>query len=182
MKLHFVRHAEAIDRSPTLIDEYRYLTCRGRTRFRRVAESLKKCGIDPDIIISSPLVRAVQTEEILAETLRFAGELTLIPSLADGFSVSQLHEFLQSIPPTRELMVVGHEPDLGTIVGELLRLSPCTLRKGGVITLKIKPAATDIAANFLWLVTGGGKLITNYDTAINRLAGGHAQSKETSDE
>ncbi len=182
MKLHIVRHAEAIDPSPTMTDDYRYLTCRGRTRFRRVAESLKKCGIDPDIIISSPLLRAVQTAEIVAETLRFAGELTILPPLADGFRTSQLREFLQSIPPTRELMMVGHEPDLGIIAGELLHLTPCSIKKGGVITLKIKPAETELAANFLWLITGGGKLITNYDNAMTRLGGGHAQPKETSDE
>lgn len=172
MKLHIVRHAEAIDRSTALPDEYRYLTCRGRTRFRRVAESLKKCGLDPDLIVASPLARAVQTAEILASTLRFSGDLTLFPPLAAGFTLQRLREYLDSIAPVRELVLVGHEPDLGSLTGDLLDLSPCTLTKGAVVTLKIKPRETDIAAGFLWMVTGGGKLITNYDAATARLGGG----------
>jgi len=178
MKLHIVRHAEAVDQSSAIPDDYRYLTCRGRTRFRRVADTLKKCGIDPDIIVSSPLVRSVQTAEILAETLRFAGELAILPMLADSFSLPRLKEYLESSAPVRELVMVGHEPDLGMVVGELLDLSPCTLKKGGVVTLKIKLQQPESVANFLWLVTGGGKLITNHETAIVRLTGSQAQPKE----
>jgi phosphohistidine phosphatase len=178
MKLHIVRHAEAVDQLSTIPDDYRYLTCRGRTRFRRVADTLKKCGIDPDIIVSSPLVRAVQTAEILAETIRFAGELTILPMLAGSFSLPRLKEYLESIAPVRELVMVGHEPDLGLVVGELLDHTPCTLKKGGVVSLKIKLQQPEIATNFLWLVTGGGRLITNHDAAMARITGGHAQPEE----
>ena len=178
MKLHIVRHAEAIDHSSTLPDDYRYLTCRGRTRFRRVAETLKKSGIDPEVIVSSPLVRSVQTAEILAETIRFSGELTILPMLADSFHLSRLKEYLESLAHVRELAIVGHEPDLGLIVSDLLDHSPCTIKKGGVVTLKIKLQQPELAANFLWMVTGGGKLITNPNTALARLTGGHAQPEE----
>jgi len=178
MKLHIVRHAEAVDLSSTLPDDYRYLTCRGRTRFRRVADTLKKCGFDPDIIVSSPLVRAVQTAEILAETIRFAGELSILPLLADSFSLPRLKEYLESSAPVRELVLVGHEPDLGLIVGELLDHSPCTLKKGCVVTMKIKLQQPETVATFLWMVTGGGKLITNHDAAMARLTGSQVRPKE----
>ena len=178
MKLHIIRHAEAVDQSSAIPDDYRYLSCRGRTRFRRVADTLKKCGIDPEIIVSSPLVRAVQTADILAETLRFSGELTILPMLADSFSLPRLKEYLESMAQVRELVLVGHEPDLGLIVGELLDHSPCILKKGGVVTLKIKIQQPEIIASFLWLVTGGGKLITNHGTALSRLTGGYVQPEE----
>lgn len=181
MKIHIIRHAEAIDRGPALPDEYRSLTCRGRNRFRRVAETLKKNGIDPEIIVTSPLVRAVQTADILAEALRFAGELTLYPPLAGSFDLPHLREYLDSIAPVRELVLVGHEPDLGMIVGELLDQSPCSLKKGAVVTLKITSQGNGIAATFLSLVTGGGKLITNLDAAMGRLTGDHAQAGDASD-
>ena len=178
MKLHLVRHAEAIDQSSSIPDDYRYLTCRGRTRFRRVAEALKKSGIDPDIIVSSPLIRAVQTADILAETLRSSGELTILPSVADGFTFQELKKYLEALSQVRELVVVGHEPDLGLIIGELLDHSPCSLKKGGVVTLKLKLQQSEIAANFLYMVTGGGKLITNHGTALARLSAGQAQPEE----
>ncbi len=178
MKLHIIRHAEAVDQSSTIPDDYRYLTCRGRTRFRRVADTLKKCGIDPELIVSSPLVRAVQTAEILAETLRFSGELTILPHLADNFRLPHLKEYLESLTPVRELVIVGHEPDLGLIVGELLDHSPCTIKKGGGVTLKMKLQPEGISSAFLWMVTGGGKLITNHTSAMARLTGGQAQPEE----
>ena len=178
IKLHIIRHAEAVGLSFSIPDDYRYLTCRGRTRFRRVAETLKKCGIDPDIIVTSPLVRAVQTADILAETLRFSGELTILPSVTDGFTLPKLKEYLEALSHVRELVIVGHEPDLGLITGELLDHSPCSLKKGGVVTLKLKLQPTELATTFLWLVTGAGKLITNHGAALARLTGGQAQSEE----
>ena len=84
MKLHIIRHAQAIERSADLPDEQRSLTCRGRQRFRQVAASLKKMAITPDYILASPLVRAVQTAEILSETIRFNGELQISAELAGG--------------------------------------------------------------------------------------------------
>jgi phosphohistidine phosphatase SixA len=63
MRLHIIRHAEAIERSTDLPDEQRHLTCCGRKRFRKVAACLKKMAIAPDYILASPLVRAVQTAE-----------------------------------------------------------------------------------------------------------------------
>lgn len=178
MKLHIIRHAEAVNHSSSLPDDFRYLTCRGRARFRRVVQTLKKCNIDPDLIISSPLVRAVQTAEILAEALRFASDLTIEPALADDFGLNRLTELLERHHPVRELAIVGHEPDLGLLVGHLLDHSPCTIKKGGVVTLKIKLQQPEILAHFLWLVTGGGKLITNHDTALARLTGDQARPQE----
>jgi phosphohistidine phosphatase len=138
MKLHVIRHAEAVELSATSADDYRYLSSRGRTRFRRVAETLKKCGIDPELIISSPLVRAVQSAEIVAETLRFSGELLILPLLGGSFRFSQLREFLEERGGVREPAIVGHEPELGLLVGELLGLTHCTIKKGGVVTLNLK--------------------------------------------
>ena len=170
MKLHIIRHAEAVDRSPFLLEEYRYLTCRGRIRFRRVAETLKKCSITPDLIISSPLVRAVQTAEILASTVRFSREVIILPFLSGTFRLQQLREYLVSIPHVHELALVGHEPDLGHITGELLDHSPCSLKKGMVVTLTVE-FQQGISAEFVRMVTGGGRLIPDHGAAMARLSG-----------
>ena len=169
MKIHIIRHADAIDRSSAISDDYLYRTCRGRTRFRRVAETLKKCDIDPDLIITSPLVRAVQTADILAETLRFSGEVTVHPPLAAGFGLARLRELLEQVAPAKEVVLVGHEPDLGHLTGELLDLSPCNLKKGGVVSLKLKPQQEEYQAILLWLVSGGGKLLTDNERVRARL-------------
>ena len=170
MKVHLIRHAEAIDRSQEIIEAHRHLTCRGRTRFRRVAASLKKLGIDPDIIITSPLIRAVQTADILAETLRFSGELLVSPLLASGFDRSRLFELLFGHAQAKEVVLVGHEPDFGELVRDLLDIPfGCAMKKGGTVSLMLDPVSAGSGVTFLCLVTGGGKVITNPAKARERL-------------
>jgi len=172
MKLHIIRHAEAIERSADLPDEQRSLTCRGRQRFRQVAASLKKMAITPDYIISSPLIRAVQTAEILSETIRFNGELQISAELAGGPDSAALRDLFQARSSAREVVVVGHEPDLGELVGTLLRLpAPCTLSKGCVVSLEIALKKSGLSAELISLITGSGKVIRKPADAIKRLLG-----------
>ncbi len=170
MKVHFIRHAQAIERSTDLPDEHRNLTCRGRKRFRQVAACLKKVGIDPDVIMTSPKIRAVQTAEILAETLHFNGEVQISPDLADGPDLAALDHLLRAKPEARELVIIGHEPALGVIIGKLLQLAtPCQLTKGCVVSLKISLRTTGPAADLAGLITGGGKVISKANVAMARL-------------
>lgn len=76
MIMHLVRHAEAIERSSELPEEHPFLTSRGRNRFRKVAAGLRESGIEPDLILTGPLTRAVQTAEILGQSLKFKGGVT----------------------------------------------------------------------------------------------------------
>jgi phosphohistidine phosphatase len=172
MKVHFIRHAQAIERSNELPDEYRSLTCRGRKRFRQVAAGLKKMGIDPDFIITSPKVRAVQTAEILAETLRFSGEVQVSADLATGPDIAALRNILETRKTASEIAVVGHEPGLGETVGALLKLStPCNLTKGSAVTLDLSIRQSGITAELAGLITGGGKAVSKADEAMARLQG-----------
>lgn len=170
--MHFIRHAQAIESSTELPDEMRSLTCRGRKRFRRVAACLKNMAIDPDIIITSPKVRAVQTAEILSETLRFSGEVQISTALAAGPDHAALVNLLRAAAEARELVIVGHEPGLGELMGKLLRIStPCRLTKGCVVSMNISLRQTDFAAELTSLVTGGGKAISKAGAALKQLTG-----------
>ena len=77
MKLYLVRHAEAIERSATTPDASRYLTTKGRLSFRKIARRARKAGAVPDVIFTSPLLRSVQTAEILAERLKHKGDVVV---------------------------------------------------------------------------------------------------------
>jgi phosphohistidine phosphatase len=179
MKLHIIRHAQAIERSADLPDEQRHLTCRGRKRFRQVAACLKKIAITPDYIISSPLVRAVQTAEILSETIRFNGELQISADLADGPDSAALSALLQARSSASELVIVGHEPELGELVGTLLRLSsPCSLSKGCVVSLEVSIKKSGLSAELISLITGSGKAILKPAEALKRLIGENHLMKE----
>jgi phosphohistidine phosphatase len=169
MIIHLVRHAEAIERSPEIPEEHRFLTRRGRKRFRKIANTVKKAGMNPDLILTSPLIRAVQTAEILAEKLRHKGELQVAQLLAPGFRPEALDELLDAYPEAGEVALVGHEPDVGSLVQALLAVEEsCELKKGAIVSFK-RSAGSREGAQFIQLVSGGGKIITSSKKALQRL-------------
>jgi len=161
MKLYLIRHAEAIERCPQVREEDRWLTPAGRDRFRENGRRLAKKGEIPAVIATSPLVRAVQTADILAEILDFGGELCVARELAPGFSVEGLMDLAQACGMPRSLAVVGHEPDLGEVLGRLLgRGGALPLKKGAIVALKLDLAEMGTSARFRWLIQGGKKFST----------------------
>lgn len=179
MIIHLIRHAQAIESSREIADEQRWLTCRGRKRFRQVAAALRKLAIEPEAILTSPKTRAVQTADILAEALRFAGELQLVPAIGAGFDSAALRQQLLSRPGTAELVFIGHEPDCGALVAELLRLdTPCLLTKGSVVTLEVTLTNSGVAARLLRVITGGGRVIDAKGKALARLQGKELNGKK----
>ncbi len=166
MIVHFIRHAQAIKRSTSIADEHRFLSCRGRKRFRRVATTLRKLNIDPTYIFSSPKIRAVQTADILAEKLLFTGDVIITPILLD-FTMQSLADLLQLYPLPVEIAIVGHDPDFSDVVSQLLNIS-CSLTKGCVVTLDISNGLSK-PTKIIQFITGGGKHFSTWNKVINRL-------------
>jgi len=155
MNLYLIRHAEAIVRTGEVPDAYRYLTPKGRLFFRKTAKQLIKKGALPDCICSSPLVRAVQTAEILAEEIGFRGPLIVTDKLAPGFGRADLRSVLSKCAGAKEVALVGHEPDLGDLVASLLSLpEPLSLKKGEVMALELPRKGALSPAVFLWSARG----------------------------
>src|SRR4029077_5174065 len=69
MMLYVVRHAIAEDTAPSGGDAARRLTSEGRRKMEQVARGLRALGIEPDVILTSPLVRAVETTRIVVAAL-----------------------------------------------------------------------------------------------------------------
>lgn len=167
MKLYLVRHADAIERNGTVAEGERYLTPKGRTSFRKTGEVLKKKGLLPDLILTSPLIRAVQTADILAESLAFEGEVQVAGALAPGFDADALYRLLTQCGSVRKIALVGHEPDLGDVVSSLLGLDvPFRMKKGAVVALEVEPADRGVPARFRWLVHGGKKPVRTWEEAV----------------
>ena len=158
MKLYVIRHAIAIDRGGGIADEDRYLTPRGRESFRLNANAFAKKGIIPDCIMTSPLVRCVQTADILAEALTFSGELMVSRDLAPGFDLQGLFRIIASCAGAQKIAIIGHEPDLGILVEALLKLEGSfSLKKGMVVALDLDPQQQAIPARLNWIMHKGKK-------------------------
>jgi phosphohistidine phosphatase len=118
MKLYVMRHGPAEDFAPSGRDGDRALTTSGRERVRAVAKLLATESEAPRMIVSSPLVRAMQTAEIVAAELGIDNVETG-HELAPGGDAAVLARALLRDERKRP-MLVGHEPDLSTLVATLL--------------------------------------------------------------
>jgi phosphohistidine phosphatase len=161
MNLYLVRHAAAIDRSHTIPEAYRYLTPEGRKAFRKSAKIAEKEGVLADLILSSPLIRAVQTADILAERIGYQGPVQIAEELSPGFEGRDLERLLATSASITGLALVGHEPDMGLLLAELLGIKVETsLKKGAIVSLTLEQKQGSRKASFNWLVTGG-KVMTS---------------------
>ncbi len=113
MKLYFLRHGEADWPNWTGSDDERPLTDAGKKELRRVAKFLTQIGVAPSVILSSPLLRAVQTAEIAQKQV--GGELVTDEALASGATARGVRALLKK-HGAEEVMLVGHEPDFSALV------------------------------------------------------------------
>ena len=98
MELYLVRHAEAQERTENLVDDLRHLTRRGRKQAAKLGRRLKKNRVRPALIITSPLVRAVQTAELLAAELGTNILVTAHAGLSGTADATEVAELLRELP------------------------------------------------------------------------------------
>ncbi len=119
MKLYVMRHGIADEAAASLHDFDRALTQKGRKRVRDVAKALASHDEAPALIITSPLVRAVQTAEIVAAVLDPEEPVGVRQEIAPGGSALTLvSELLTNGPKT--VMLVSHEPTCSELVRQLV--------------------------------------------------------------
>jgi len=122
MKLYVMRHGPAEEQAHSGVDGDRALSTAGRARVRAVAETLTQLGEEPLFIVSSPLVRAVQTAEIVALVTKLGdrdGILEVRRGIAPGGDGAAMAHALVA-EGRKRVMLVGHEPDLSELVGALV--------------------------------------------------------------
>jgi phosphohistidine phosphatase len=155
IELYLVRHAIAAARGAEWPDDRRRpLTDRGRAKFKRATAGLKGLGLTMDEVLTSPLLRARQTAELLAGGLAECPPVGTLEALAPGHSPSQLISGLARLEGRRRLALVGHEPGLGELAAFLTgsrRAIP--LRKGGVCRIDVHHPLGRACGVLVWLVT-----------------------------
>jgi phosphohistidine phosphatase len=143
MRLYIVRHAIALPHgTPGVPDDGRILTEDGVRKMRQAAAGLRRLDYVPDLILTSPLIRARQTADILSVAFGGGVEVKTTPALAPSGSRQDLYrQILKYSDNCNSIMLVGHQPSLGEIAGEIAWGSPgrsVELKKGGVCTIEIE--------------------------------------------
>jgi len=159
MNLYFLRHgiATAGDEPGIESDSERPLTPKGVKRMRKAAKGIRRLGIVFDAILTSPLIRARQTAEIVAEELSLESQLQEISGLAPESSVENLLFGLSGFQNREHLLLVGHQPLLGKTAAFLLHgkeRSPLdiALKKGSICAIEVDALPPTEPGTLHWLL------------------------------
>jgi phosphohistidine phosphatase len=153
MQLYLVRHAEAEELPARGGDAARRLTADGRREFSRVVIGLRRLEPELTRILTSPLVRARQTAEILQEQLPGPAPEDWV-LLAPGGAPERL--LLQLRDAGETVALVGHEPGLGRLLSLAVagRAGDGTpMRKGGVARIDFDATPKPGAGRLVWMLT-----------------------------
>jgi phosphohistidine phosphatase len=139
MELYILRHGKAERNIPDGgSDADRQLTGRGKKDIRKMVGWLRSKGILFDVIATSPLVRAVETAEIIATDLQHPKSPGIWKSLEPGGDLDRLNEDILASSSEGPVLIVGHEPMLSTLIGEIIAGeggARVLLRKGGLAVI-----------------------------------------------
>jgi len=160
MNLYLMRHGIASARDDTSVkhDGERPLTDKGIKRMRKAAKGVLRLAISFDSVLSSPLLRARQTAEIVARTLGIEDRLEEISGLAPESNVEHLLFGLTRYQDREHLLLVGHEPLLSSFAVYLLAgQKPVNLKldfkKGCLCRIETETLSAGNPAKLHWLLT-----------------------------
>ena len=156
MHVYFIRHGLAGQHGDYSNDDERPLTDEGNRKTRQIAKRFYELGLRFDLILTSPLVRAKQTAEIL-ESEKLGKSLEVADYLAPGGQIQAWLSWLESWrAPDRTLALVGHEPNLSRWAEQLVWgevRDKFILKKAGAIALLLPDSGSAIANSQLFWLT-----------------------------
>ena len=149
MILYFLRHGKA--GSPQAHnDDARELTPKGAAALRAAAPLWRRLNLRPDVVLSSPLPRALQTADLLCAAA--GGSPTPDDRLRPGASWGDLARAMAAHSDARRVMFVGHEPDLSSAIVELTGVASVRMRKGGLACVEFYGVPEPGGGEIAWLL------------------------------
>ena len=154
-ELYLVRHAIAAERGDEWPDDSkRPLTDRGIARFRECVKGLGALDVAIDEIFTSPLIRAKQTAELLAEGLAGKATIKILEALAPDHTPAVVMSQLAKQAKRRRIAMVGHEPGLGELAAHLLGAQRAVpFKKGGICRIDVETLTSRRAGSLIWFTT-----------------------------
>jgi phosphohistidine phosphatase len=145
MLLNLMRHGIAINREdPSCPAEAeRPLTTEGVKKTAEVARGMRKIGIEPEIVLTSPYLRAVQTAEIACAALKVeTKKMIRVEALLPNARPSLLFDELAKLKAS-EVLCCGHAPNLDEVIAYALgcKAAITELKKAGVAILELEAIA-----------------------------------------
>ena len=155
-----LRHAVAVERGKfrDRDDSRRPLAPAGEEKMRRAARGMRELGLSFDLILSSPYARAKETAAIVARALAHRRDVELTDLLTPEADPKKIIRHLAALRGARGVLLVGHEPHLGSLLAALLGGSApeaLMLKKGALCRLAVAKFLPRPVARLEWLLTAG---------------------------
>lgn len=154
-ELYLIRHGVAAERGEAWLDDAkRPLTDEGVRRLRKIAAGLVGIGVSFDVVLTSPLVRAKQTAEIIAGGLDPHPPIIITDALLPGGAYAAVLDDLTKQARRRRIALVGHEPGLGALAGRLLASRHALeFKKGAIARIDVAALPPTGAGSLHWFLT-----------------------------
>ena len=151
-----MRHGIAEDESASGADADRQLTDDGRRKVLEAARGLKEIGVKPEVVISSPLPRALDTAKLTASVLDRDLQVETVAALDIGYDAAAVAASLGAYVGASSILVVGHQPQLGELASLLLTgshlLAPLPFKKGAVAAIDVESLPPRSAGVLAWFM------------------------------
>jgi phosphohistidine phosphatase len=157
VNVFFLRHGEAGKRvSIPSKDMERSLTEAGKEEIEKIARSLERMNLEFDNVATSPLSRALETAEIVVRTQKKSGKVELWDELRPEGNKLDLFRKLSRMRQDTDVLLVGHEPYLSNVIGEIISgnlACRIVIKKGGLARVQITSFSPKPSGELRWLLT-----------------------------
>ncbi len=155
LELYLIRHGIAEDRGDEWPDDSkRPLTADGITKLRKEARGLIELDVTIEHIVASPLVRARQTADVFAETLKNKPAVTTTDALAPAGTPAAVEQEIAKHVRKGHVALVGHEPNLGELAAHFIGArAPLEFRKGGICRIDFDVLPPKGRGSLVWFAT-----------------------------
>ena len=137
--IYLVRHGLAAEQGPEFPDDsQRPLTAEGIERLQVEGVGLRQLQVKLDRVLTSPLVRAVQTAEILSAAVAGGSPLVTVDALRPGGRYDALMSSLARLGAEGSIALVGHMPSIGEAAARLIGApEPLAFKKGAICCIEV---------------------------------------------
>ena len=152
MQIYILRHGIAEDAAPGQSDSARRLTAEGKQKLRSILAVAREAKVRPDVLLSSPLTRAMETAEIAHQILKVTERILQTDVLTPSYTPERVWDEIRLHRGAEQIMLAGHEPQLSSLV-QFLTGGRVEMKKGAIARVDTESLGTRPNATLIWLLT-----------------------------
>ncbi len=155
MEIYLLRHGIAENARPGLKDADRALTSEGRQKLQRVLKRAKNADVDPDLILSSPYRRAIETAEIAASSLGYRGKVVETKALLPNAGPREAWDDIRAHKTDNAILLASHEPLMSALTAFLLSCPTLVvdMKKAALVRVDCESLGVEPRGILKWMLT-----------------------------